>query len=210
VIKAFIQSGSRELLFPVFDFHSWSELGYFDTWNTTSKMGIISETARLHPIFRRTTHPMLGFAVCSSSPEYWLSDVANGHGAGSVFAKFIQRDGVLVSFSGKGFRDDDVGYTSSVHAFVEAGVDWRTMKVFEGIYVDGGVPTIRKYAASVTRDPSKHQTAVTPGHLDGERQGVIRRMKLGRTVAWVANAIEFHEFCKESCLKQPELWVRTL
>lgn len=222
VVEAFVQAvGDGVLLFPTFDFESWSERGYWERNYSASRMGVITEMARLDDRFVRTSHPMLSFAIYHGlpfgrsmvDPPGYVQDVPNAHGAGSVFDRFIQNDGLLISIGADqqtGFKDGDVGFTASVHAFVEAGVDWRYMKVFEGVYVDGGVASIRKYAASVTRDPKRFQTAVTAGHLEGERLGIIKRMKLGRTVAWLAEAKKFHEFAVESCIKKPELWRHVL
>lgn len=222
VVEALVQAVDMGvLLVPAFNFTAFSEQGYFDRQQTPSAMGAISEAARVDKRFHRSSHPMLSFAVKGEwrepsfpSPAYtmdrrcgYLDDVPNGHGSLSVFDRIIRNDGLLLSFSGEGFREGkDVGFTASVHAFVEAGVDWRVMKLFRGVYVDGGVASIREYAASVTRDPSKHQTQVTPGHLEAERVGVIRRMKLGRAECLVASAREFHAFAVESCIKRPELW----
>jgi len=212
VVEAFVRAvGDGVLLFPTFDFSSFTERGYWDRDRSPSRMGVITETARRDGRFRRTYHPMLSFAVrWQGLPVVGLPGSPNAHGAGSVFASFIENDGLLVSIGADkqtGFKADDVGFTTCVHAAVEAEAPWRTMKVFTGTYVDGG-SSIRSYSASVTRDPAKHVTAVTPGHLEAERQGVIRRAPLGATECWVADARAFHEFAVVSHREDPGLWVK--
>ena len=45
------------VLFPAFNFQSWTESHYFDVKETPSKMGAITEQARLRPNALRTPHP---------------------------------------------------------------------------------------------------------------------------------------------------------
>jgi aminoglycoside N3'-acetyltransferase len=224
VLTALIVAKDKgELLLPTFNFHAFPEHRCYDRLETPGQMGAINEVARRDVRFIRTIHPMLSFAVHGYGWVLRPSNSAeNAHGPGSVFDDLVKENGLLISIGADqqtGFKESDVGFTSSVHAFHEAGVDWRATKAFTGTYVDTGLSgkhgegepiQTRTYTASVTRDPSKHQTAVTPGHLEGERQGVIRRAKLGRTVAWVANARDFNEFTVKSCIKNPELWRKVI
>jgi aminoglycoside 3-N-acetyltransferase len=49
---------SGTVLFPAFNFQSWTETHYFDVTETPSKMGMITELARLRPDAKRTPHPI--------------------------------------------------------------------------------------------------------------------------------------------------------
>ena len=49
------------VLFPAFNFQSWTETHYFDVLETPSKMGMITELARLRPDAKRTPHPIYSF-----------------------------------------------------------------------------------------------------------------------------------------------------
>ncbi|RIK23612.1 MAG: hypothetical protein DCC54_14515 [Anaerolineae bacterium] len=51
------------VLFPAFNFQSWTETHYFDVLETPSKMGTITELARLRPDAKRTPHPIYSFSV---------------------------------------------------------------------------------------------------------------------------------------------------
>jgi aminoglycoside 3-N-acetyltransferase len=51
------------VLFPTFNFQSWSETHYFDIEETHSQMGIIGELGRLRRESIRTPHPMYSFAA---------------------------------------------------------------------------------------------------------------------------------------------------
>jgi aminoglycoside N3'-acetyltransferase len=57
------------VLFPNFNFQSWTESHYWDYYETPSKMGIITEIARER--FPRTFHPIYPFAVSCPDPESW-------------------------------------------------------------------------------------------------------------------------------------------
>jgi aminoglycoside 3-N-acetyltransferase len=46
------------VMFPAFNFQSWTETHYFDVLETPSKMGMITEMARLRPGAQRTPHPI--------------------------------------------------------------------------------------------------------------------------------------------------------
>lgn len=209
VVEALVQAvGDGVLLMPCFDFTSWSEAGYWDRDNSPSRMGAISETARKDERFKRTPHSMLSYACASwSKGKYhgYFEDVPNAHGASSVFDRLIKNYGLLLSFSGEGFRKNDVGFTISNHCAVLAEAPWRFTKVFEGTYVDGGVPSIRKYSASVCRR-DKYVTEVTPAHEAAEREGIIKRHKLGRTECLVASAREFVAWGITAHRERPELW----
>lgn len=239
VVEAMVQAvGMGVLVIPTFDFESFSERGYWNRQESPSRMGAISEAARTDSRFVRSSHPMLSFAVrdpdhgiiretyplgrigplrsSGVSPyleegQYGYFTPVNAHGAGSVFDRFIQNDGLLLSFSGEGFRPGgvDVGFTLSVHSAVIAEVDWRYTKVFEGTYIDNGIASIRKYSASVCRR-DRFVTEVTPAHEAAEREGVITRHKLGRAECLRAEALTFHEWAVESHRKSPELWRREL
>ncbi|HET7144004.1 MAG TPA: AAC(3) family N-acetyltransferase, partial [Anaerolineales bacterium] len=51
------------VLFPAFNFQSWTETHYFDVMETPSKMGMITEQARLRLNAKRTPHPIYSFSA---------------------------------------------------------------------------------------------------------------------------------------------------
>lgn len=228
VVDAFVEAVGPKgcVLFPTYDFHSFSDLGYWDKQMTTSKMGIISETARLDPRFRRTGHPMLSYAVCQGedlvrtppggSPFrgkalYPYDEDPISHGAGSVFDLFLGYGGVLISIGAleddnKGFRKDDRGFTISNHAATLAGVPWRKMKKFEGIVANG--PSVGEVEcwASVTADPLAIRTAVSAAHQLAEDKGIIHKITLGNGKAHIASAQEFVTWAIKSHRDGPDLW----
>ena len=220
VVDAMVDAVGRGSLFlPTYDFESWTELGYWERNETPSKMGIISETARTNTRFMRSPHPMQSYVITApgvgGDSEIALvvfEDSVSSHGAGSLFDTFIEDNGLLISIGAdhqKGFRANDVGFTICTEAALRARVPWRKMKVFKGVYVDGE-PSIREYASYVNADPSRYVTEVTPGHLEAERQGIIKRYPIGNTEAWVADAKTFVDWAVESHKTDPGLWRREL
>jgi len=198
------------LIFPTYDFESFTERGYWDHANTPSRMGIISELARKDGRFFRSRHPVLSYVVAGThySGARMLAglDRPVAHGSRSAFSEFVDEGGLLISIGAdkqSGFRNNDVGFTISNHAAVLAGAPWRKMKVFEGVVPDMG---ICRYALSVNADPSRYVTEVTPGHLEAEKQGIIKRFPIGRTEAWVAYARTFVDWAVESHKTDPALW----
>ena len=211
VVDAFRAAvGFGTLLFPTYDFESWTERGYWDRENSPSKMGVISEMARLDRRFRRTSHPMLSYAVYAGLDTPYGQDYQAAHGSGSLFDHFVQNNGLLISIGADrqaGFRELDTGFTISNHAGVLAGAPWRSMRIFEGVYVFKGQSEIRRYAASVRTD-DRYITAVTPAHMEAERLGFIRRFPLGNADCWVAYARPFVEWATEAHISEPDLWRR--
>lgn len=217
VVDAFVKAvDAGTLLFPTYDFTSWTERGYWSRDDTPSQMGVISETARTDPRFWRTTHPVLSYAVYHDAKggrggrRVWGygDDVVNAHGLGSVFDRLVRNRGLLISIGAEkqtGFRANDTGFTISNHAALLAGAHWRKIKVFEGLYQGKG-SMLRRYALSVNADPTKYVTQVTPAHVQAEKEGVIQRMTLGRTECWVADAAEFVEWAIQAHRDRPELW----
>lgn len=229
VVDAIVEAVGEKgcVLFPTYDFKSFTELGYWDRQLTTSKMGIISETARKDDgRFDRSPHPILSYAVwgddiTDANPDIvsafrlgfirygYLDDVPNAHGAGSVFDKFINNNGLLLSIGAlseknPGFSKEDRGFTIVNHAKCLAGVDCRFTKCFTGTYVDGSRSTIRTYSASVHAEGVK--TAVSAAHEAAEKEGVIRKVRIGHSETHVAEAREFHEWCMKAVVERPELF----
>ncbi len=224
VVDAIVESVGEKgcVLFPTYDFQSWTERGYWDRDNSPSRMGVITETARKDPRFSRTPHPILSYAVWNDPwPEIlrsYTATVQSAHGPGSLFSLFVQNNGLLISIGAEkqsGFRPNDVGFTISNHAAVIAGAPWRRMKAFEGVYswsVDGPADfsEIRRYAASVNADPTRYVTEVTPAHFWAEELGVITRRILGSAWCWVADARRFVHWAVDSHKTNPELWRKIL
>ncbi|MEA3349435.1 MAG: AAC(3) family N-acetyltransferase, partial [Chloroflexota bacterium] len=138
------------VLLPNFEFKSWTESHYFDVAETHSKMGIIGELARLRPDALRTPHPIYSFAAIGKrKDEFAACDDEEAYGPNSVFARFHQLNGTIVSI---GLHWNS---TFSLHHYVEyrSGCDYRRVKRFSGIYVGyDGVPKIKTYTMFVRKN----------------------------------------------------------
>jgi len=148
------------LLMPAFNFTAWSNTHYFDILETQSEMGVLTETARLKKDSIRTKHPIYSFIVFGKlQKEFLACDDRGAFGDNSVFALFHKLNGQIMSI-GLSFNS-----SFSLHHYVElkAGIDYRRIKEFSGIYVDiDRIPIIKTYSMFV-RANIKYKTIIAPG-----------------------------------------------
>lgn len=148
VLTSFIDAvgDTGTLLFPLFNF-GFSSGQPFDIRTTPSKMGALSEAARLHPSAIRTTHPIYSFAVIGRKKDQFAQcENISGYAADSPF-------GLLRALGGKIALLDvnDQGAMTYYHHIEEMiRVDYRYFKSFIGNYTDAlGNTTSRKYSLYV-------------------------------------------------------------
>lgn len=158
------------LLIPTFNFSSWSNSHYFDIDETPSEMGVLTEFARLRRDSKRTSHPIYSFAVFGKLQDQFLScqDI-EAYGDNSVFALFHKLNGNIMSI---GLSFDS---SFSLHHYVElkAGITYRRIKEFSGIYVDSDrLPELKTYSMFVRASP-KNKTIISPGLEILQKNGII-------------------------------------
>jgi aminoglycoside 3-N-acetyltransferase len=89
---------SGTVMFPTFNFQSWTESHYFDILETPSKMGMITDQARMRKGAKRTPHPIFSFAVLGRrADEFAATEDVEAYGPNSAFALFHQTNGTIVS-----------------------------------------------------------------------------------------------------------------
>ncbi len=180
VVAAFAEL-TELILFPTFNFHSWTELGKWDQDETPSERGIVSEAARR--MLPRTSHPIYSFAVHSDDQK--LKDRylrSRNHEAvdvmGSPFAKFYADDGLIVSIGYESLNDI---CASVQYAELKANAPYRRIKEFHGVYKGSALrPAIRTFSMFV-RKPGV-VTAIDPAVDNMLNMGNIQdySMALGR------------------------------
>ena len=149
VVEAFIELTDL-ILFPTFNFHSWTEGHYWDQNETPSERGIISETARL--LIPRTLHPIYSFAVFSDDIQLRQRYLrCRNHEAvdvmGSPFAEFYRDDGLIVSIGYESLNDISA---SVQYAELKAKAPYRRIKEFHGIYKEAMQrPNLRSFSMFV-------------------------------------------------------------
>ncbi len=200
VVDAFVEAVGPHgcVLFPTYDFRQWCHEHYWDRNHSPSKMGIITETARTDPRFRRSAHPVISYAVYGSEDHPWtMSYAQDGHGQGSLFDDMVRRNATLISIgaldeSNPGFDVGNVGYTLIHHSETMAGAPYRFIKSFAGIYVDHGASAkVRSFKISV-RAPG-FRTAVSSAMEKMEEEGVISCSRFGHGRMHVGGAEAVHE-----------------
>lgn len=204
VIDAFLKLVGPEgtVLFPTFNFQSWTEGHYFDIRETPSKMGALTEVARLRPDAMRTPHPIYSFAVLGQRKEAFANcNDPEAYGEDSVFALFHRSNGTIISIG------LEWNSTFSIHHYVEykTGCDYRRVKKFSGIYVGwDGVPQIKTYSMFVRKD-FRIRTNIVPGMDELLARGVIKEVHVGPARVHYATAREFFDHMSQIVRHHPEL-----
>jgi aminoglycoside 3-N-acetyltransferase len=189
------------VLFPAFNFQSWTETHYFDVLETPSKMGMITELARLRPDAKRTPHPIYSFSVWGArADEFAAAEDVEAYGPNSAFAVFHKSNGTIVSIG------LDFNSTFSMHHYIEynVGCDYRRVKEFSGLYVGyDRTPRIKTYSMFVRNDDHV-KTYIVPGMNDLLHTGVIKEVQVGAAKVHFATAKDFYDNMSIIVREHPE------
>ena len=194
--------GSRgTVLFPAFNFQSWTETHYFDVLETPSKMGTITELARLRADAKRTPHPIYSFSVWGArADEFAAADDAEAYGPHSAFALFHKSNGTILSIG------LDFNNTFSMHHYIEynVGCDYRRVKEFSGIYVGyDRQPRVKMYSMFV-RKGDRVKTYIVPAMNELLAAGVIKEVQVGEAKVHFATAKDFYDNMSVIVREHPE------
>ena len=189
------------VMFPAFNFQSWTETHYWDVLETPSKMGMITELARIRLDAKRTPHPIYSFSVWGArADEFSKTDDMEAYGPNSVFALFHKTNGTIVSIG------LDFNSTFSLHHYVEFnnGCDYRRVKEFSGLYVGyDRVPRIKTYSMFVRKN-ERVKTYIVPGMNDLLHAGVIKEVQVGAAKVHFATANDFYDNMSVIVREHPE------
>ena len=189
------------VLYPTFNFKSWTEQHYWDAEETPSDMGALTEFARLRPGARRSPHPIYSFAALGAQADAFAAcDDPEAYGDDSVFGLFHRLDGRILSF-GLHFNS-----TFSMHHYVErvVGVDYRRPKRFAGLYLKAGEEAqVKTYTMYVRNGPSI-KTWIVPGMEALVRQGDIQAGHVGESTVHHARASVFFDAMSKVVRAHPE------
>jgi len=178
------------VLFPTFNFQSWTENHYFDVQETPSHMGIIGELARLRPEAVRTPHPIYSFAALGERREaFGACEDFEAYGPNSVFALFHQLNGMIVSIG------LEWNSTFSMIHYIEYHhrVAHRRVKKFSGIYVGyDGQPKLATYSMFVRND-DRVITDINPAMDELLEKGAIEAVQVGDATVHYATAGDIYE-----------------
>jgi aminoglycoside 3-N-acetyltransferase len=203
VINAMLELVGRNgtVLFPAFNFQSWTETHYFDVMETPSKMGMITEQARLKPDAKRTPHPIYSFsALGACAEEFSKTEDVEAYGPNSVFALFHKLNATIISIG------LDFNNSFSMHHYIEynVGCDYRRVKEFAGVYMGyDRVPQIKKYSMFV-RLNDRVKTYIVPGMNDLLQDGVIKEIQVGAAKVHYLTANEFFDNMSVIVREHPE------
>ena len=185
VLRTFQEAVGEEgtLLFPLFNF-GFARGEPFDIRKTPSEMGILAETARLHPNAVRTGHPIYSFAVIGRRAErFWELENFSGYGADSPFAILRELDGKITVLD----LPDQHSMTFYHHVEEMEQVPYRYHKIFRGWYTAyDEKPQEREFGLFVRNVDQGVKTHVNPmgerlwahGLYSGYRPGEGNRLRV--------------------------------
>lgn len=191
------------LLIPAFNFTSWPNTHYFDILETASKMGIITESARMRTDGFRTKHPIYSFIVFGKlQKEFMACDDKEAFGDNSVFSLFHKLNGHIMSVA--------LSFNSSfsLHHYVErkAGITYRRIKEFSGIYVDiDRIPQLKTYSMFV-RAQLKYKTIIAPGLDILQAKKIISDLYLNGIKIDFCRAWDYYDNIYPMVISNPELF----
>ncbi|MBI3166423.1 MAG: AAC(3) family N-acetyltransferase [Chloroflexi bacterium] len=189
------------VLFPTFNFQSWTETHYFDVLETPSKMGMITEQARLRPDAKRSPHPIYSFAVLGArADEFARTEDVEAYGPNSAFALFHRLNATIISI-GLDFKN-----SFSMNHLIEynVGCDYRRIKEFAGTYMGyDRAPQIKMYTMYV-RAHERVKTYIVPGMNDLLHAGIIKEIRVGAAKVHYMTANEFFDNMSVIVREHPE------
>jgi aminoglycoside 3-N-acetyltransferase len=189
------------VMFPTFNFQSWTEAHYFDVLETPSKMGMITEMARLRPGAKRTPHPIYSFAVLGArAEEFSKTEDVEAYGPNSAFALFHKLNADIISIG------LDFNNSFSMHHYIEynTGCDYRRVKEFGGIYMGyDRQPQIKMYSMFVRKD-GRVKTYIVPAMNELLAAGVIKKIEVGAAKVHYLTANEFFDNMSPIVREHPE------
>ena len=92
------------ILFPAFNFTSWTEEHYWDLEETPSQCGYLSEVARKRPDAKRTRHPIYSFIILGNWRPFTKTHCIEAFSPDGIFGRIHQLNGTILSI---GVRPED-------------------------------------------------------------------------------------------------------
>lgn len=203
VVDAFLEivGPTGTVLFPTFDFVSWTQGHYFDINETPSTLGAISEVGRLRGNAVRTPHPIYSFAAIGKhARDFEKCDDIEAFGDGSVFGLFHRMNGLIISIG------LEWNSTFSFQHYIEykVGATYRRIKRFSGIYVDkDNVAQVKTYSMCV-RKTLRVKTYIVPGMTELHERGVIKEIEVGKAKVHYMRANDYFDNMGPMIVEHPE------
>ena len=120
------------LILPSFNFDFCSK-GYYSFKETVSKMGVLTEIARVKAGKNKTWHPVYPFTIFGKIPEKELSKKDySALGKDSIFNWLVENEGKIAIMN----LDDQNSMTFYHHVEEIYEANWRIKKIFPGKYKD--------------------------------------------------------------------------
>lgn len=192
------------LLFPTFNFTSWTETHYFDVHHTASEMGVLTEMARHGSQFKRTKHPIYSFVVAGHQQDAFCSvDSENCYGPDSVFELIYEKNALMLSL-GLSFNST---FSLTHHAEKMSGAcTYRYDKPFSGVYIgEDRAPSLKTYSMMVRDIFNGVKTDIIPAMNKLVDDNIIFEASISDTLCHFSYAKPFLEQLVEIIKTHPEM-----
>lgn len=186
------------LVMPTFTY-SFTDGDDFDVGRTPSKVGALTEFFRTSPEVLRSRDPIFSVAARGRLAEAFATVPTHDcFGPQSAFGLLDQNDGILACF---GCAFDRITFTHYVEQ--NAGVDYRSFKMFAGLSMENGEARrsdVRYFVRDLSRD-----TAIDLSRLRGRltENGRLATVSVGRLSLAAVRARAFQEEALRLIEQQP-------
>ena len=189
------------VLFPTYNFTSWTKEHYFDLLETPSQMGIVTEFARRDKRFVRTQHPIHSFAVTGTKKQMYADlSCVSSFGVGSVLDKLVEQNALMLSIG----LDWNDSYTMVHHAEQMAAVSHRRLKDFSGMYINQHGPKVATYSLFARKYFEGVLVDITRAMNELLVSGVITAFQLGEATVHATYAKPFFDAVLQIAKTHPE------
>jgi len=201
-LKAVV-GNSGTLIMPAYNFTSWTEKHYFDSRETPSGIGTVTEAFRLSAGVGRSRHPIHSLCIYGRlRDELCAMDYVDSFGPDSVFTRLLDMN-IMYSTLGTG---TEMPFLPCHYPETLLQVPYRRQKLFSGVYVDAaGQPSVRTYGFHVRRAPDQ-PSPVYPAHVMQFERGVVKEHVHQGMKMMFAHAREYHDSMVDLIGERPAMF----
>ncbi len=206
VIEALRDVVGREqgtLVMPAYNFESWTESHYFDSKETASKVGALTEAFRTTTGVLRTRHPIHSLGAIGKDARALAEiDCEDSFEKNSPFGFLLEHNAIYCTI-GTGIA---MPFLPCHYPETLMKVTYRRQKLFSGIYVDAeGKAALKTYGFCVRHKRDK-EIPVYPAHKMQQQMGVVKETSVLGLALQYSDAQSYHDSMIEIIKKNPEMF----
>lgn len=191
------------LIVPAFTL-SFPHTGVFNSSESESEVGLLSEIFRKRDDVARSSNPIYSVAVRGKDKEHYLAaSITNCTGKGSILDLIHQRGNVKILLLGL-----DIPDTTQFHYVEEqAHVPYRQMKTFTGI-VDGKPGSIDVYVRNRQAEPIPQIDKLKFAFFFQKNVHLLKTVKLGDGMVSVIRENDLHQALWKTFAEDPNFFLK--